>query len=159
MSPFVPDYSRFAGSPQNIINTNAKVQDEVKGLTPAGEKEKNINGVKECETCKNRTYQDGSNDPGVSFKTPTKLDPGQAASAVASHEREHVNRNAAKASAEDKEARSTVSLHTSVCPECGRPYVSGGTTTTTVTGKQKNPQEQKAQNAQKAGVPGLDVLM
>ena len=27
----------------------------------------------ECQTCKERKYQDGSNDPGVSFKTPTKM--------------------------------------------------------------------------------------
>ena len=25
----------------------------------------------ESETCKNRKYQDGSDDPGVSYKTPT----------------------------------------------------------------------------------------
>ena len=39
----------------------------------------------ECQTCKNRKYQDGSNDPSVSFKTPTKLSPDKAAYAVRSH--------------------------------------------------------------------------
>ena len=31
----------------------------------------------ECQTCKERKYQDGSDDAGVSFKTPTKIDPDQ----------------------------------------------------------------------------------
>lgn len=29
----------------------------------------------ECQTCKNRRYQDGSDDPGVSFKTAGKINP------------------------------------------------------------------------------------
>ena len=32
----------------------------------------------ECQTCKERKYQDGSDDPGVSFKTPTSVAPSQA---------------------------------------------------------------------------------
>ena len=44
----------------------------------------------ECQTCKNRKYQDGSDDPGVSFKTATNVAPEQAASAVRGHEQEHV---------------------------------------------------------------------
>ena len=36
----------------------------------------------ECQTCKERKYQDGSDDPGVSFKTPTQIAPEQAASVV-----------------------------------------------------------------------------
>ena len=39
----------------------------------------------ECQTCKERKYQDGSNDPGVSFKTPTNVAPEQAAAAVRGH--------------------------------------------------------------------------
>lgn len=37
----------------------------------------------ECQTCKERKYQDGSNDPGVSFKTPASISPERAASARA----------------------------------------------------------------------------
>jgi hypothetical protein len=92
----------------------------------------------ECQTCANRTYQDGSNDPGVSFKTPTKVSPGAAASAVRAHEAEHVSRNASKAESEGMNAQSTVAIHTAICPECGKTYVSGGTTTTTFTPKQNN---------------------
>lgn len=86
----------------------------------------------DCETCKNRKYQDGSDDPGVSFKTATKISPDEAASAVKSHEMEHVFRERGKAQREGREVVSqSVVIHTGICPECGRVYVSGGTTTTT----------------------------
>lgn len=89
----------------------------------------------ECQTCKARKYVDGSNDPGVSFKTPGHIDPGSAASVVMGHEQEHVRNNQASAAAQDREIVSqTVSLHTAICPECGRVYVSGGTTRTVTRG-------------------------
>lgn len=85
----------------------------------------------ECQTCENRKYKDGSNDMGVSFKTPTKLSPEKAASAVRSHEMEHVSRAKAKAAREDSEILSqSVTYRTEICPECGRPYLAGGTTRT-----------------------------
>jgi len=85
----------------------------------------------ECQTCKERKYQDGSNDPGVSFKTPTNIAPEQAASAVRGHENEHVVREQAKAQREDRKVVSqSVTYHTDICPECGKVYVSGGTTRT-----------------------------
>lgn len=85
----------------------------------------------ECKTCKNRKYQDGSNDPGVSFKSPTKINPDQSARVVRSHENEHVVREKINAEREGREIVSqTVVLRTSVCPECGRIYVSGGVTRT-----------------------------
>lgn len=86
----------------------------------------------ECETCKNRKYQDGSNDPGVSFKAPTRVSPERAAFAIRAHEAEHVAHARVKAQKEDQEIVSqSVSYRTSVCPECGRVYMSGGTTRTT----------------------------
>ena len=86
----------------------------------------------ECQTCKERKYQDGSNDPGVSFKTPTNIAPEQAAAAVRGHEQEHVVREQAKAQREKREVVSqSVTYHTAICPECGKTYVSGGTTRTT----------------------------
>lgn len=85
----------------------------------------------ECQTCKERKYQDGSDDPGVSFKTPTNVAPEQAASAVRGHENEHVVREQAKAQREDRRVVSqSVTYHTDICPECGKVYVSGGTTRT-----------------------------
>lgn len=85
----------------------------------------------ECETCEKRKYQDGSDDPGVSFKTPTNIKPEQAASAVRGHEMEHVVREQAKAGREGRKVVSqSVTMHTEICPECGKAYVSGGTTRT-----------------------------
>jgi len=90
---------------------------------------------KECQTCKSRTYKDQSSDPSVSFQTPTHVSPEMAASAVAAHEQEHVAHNAEKAREQGMKANSTVVLHYAACPECGRIYVSGGTTTTTYSPK------------------------
>lgn len=86
----------------------------------------------ECETCKNRKYRDGS-DEMVSFKTAQHMSPQNAASGVRAHEQEHVS-NAYKKAAKDngKVIRASVAIHTSICPECGRSYVSGGTTSTQI---------------------------
>lgn len=87
--------------------------------------------VEECQTCKERTYQDGSDDPGVSFKTPANIDPDTAASVVRGHEQEHVSHEQAAARREGRKVVSqSVTLHSSICPECGRTYISGGTTRT-----------------------------
>ena len=85
----------------------------------------------ECKTCSSRTYKDISNDPSVSFQTPTHISPGQSAAMVASHESEHVSNEQAKAERDGREIISqTVTLRTSICPECKRVYISGGTTYT-----------------------------
>lgn len=101
-----------------------------------------------CETCEKRKYQDGSDDPGVSFKTPTNVAPELAASAVRGHEQEHVVREQAKAQREDRKVVSqTVTYHTGICPECGRVYVSGGTTRT-VTAADNRPEQPDPQKDQ-----------
>ena len=101
----------------------------------------------ECQTCKERKYQDGSDDPGVSFKTPTNIAPEQAASAVRGHENEHVVREQAKAQREDRKVVSqSVTYHTSICPECGKVYVSGGTTRTVTKADNSQQPEQQNQN-------------
>jgi len=85
-----------------------------------------------CITCENRKYVDQSNDASVSFQTPTSINPNMAAAAVAAHENEHVRNEQARAHREDREIVSqTVTLTYDCCPECGRHYVSGGTTKTT----------------------------
>lgn len=94
-------------------------------------------GINECQTCKQRKYQDVSNDPGVSFKSPTHLSPESAASAVSAHESQHVAHENLKAASEDREVLTQyVQIYTSICPECGRTYVSGGKTTTVTAQKQ-----------------------
>lgn len=84
----------------------------------------------ECETCKNRRYQDGS-DEMVSFKTPGKISPEESYAKVSAHEQEHVTNAVAEGSKPGKELISAnVSLKTALCPECGKAYVAGGTTRT-----------------------------
>ena len=69
-----------------------------------------------------------------------------AATAVRAHEQEHVSHNADSAERQGLKARSTVAIHTAVCPECGRIYVSGGTTTTTYTSNQTTQKTVPEQN-------------
>ncbi|MDR1704805.1 MAG: hypothetical protein LBS19_09015 [Clostridiales bacterium] len=130
-----PESVAASKPPVNPMATDAQLRDE--GFGDSEIKQMKRLGQVQCETCANRTYQDASGDPGVSFKSPTKLSPGMAATAVASHEREHVNRNAAKAAQEDKVAYSTVRLFSAVCPECGKSYISGGETMTMTKSKAK----------------------
>jgi len=92
-----------------------------------------IEEIKECETCKNRMYVDDSSDPSVSFQAPTNIRPEEALARVAAHEGEHVANDQMQAKQDGGRVVSqTVTLSTSVCPECGRVYISGGETRTTV---------------------------
>jgi len=76
---------------------------------------------------------DGSNEFNVSFKAPGHISPEDSAAKVMAHEQQHVANAIAEGSKPNKELISaTVSLHTSVCPECGRTYVSGGNTHTVI---------------------------
>ncbi len=107
----------------------------------------------ECQTCANRRYQDESDDSSVSMQSPTKVAPGAAASAVRKHEYEHVNNEQADAEQEDREIVSqSVRLHTDICPECGKVYVSGGETRTTT---RADNDEKKAEEAKKKAQEGL----
>lgn len=110
----------------------------------------------ECQTCKERKYQDGS-DEMVSFKSASHIAPEAAASVVRSHEQEHVTNAYSKASTGDgKVLSANVSIHTAVCPECGRTYVSGGTTTTKIQyANESHPYQQNKKSADAAGLTGM----
>lgn len=125
------------GSPDN--------EGRVKAIVNPGESTKVAPGKKsspaECETCKERKYQDGSDECNVSFQTAQHISPEAAGAAVRAHEGEHVS-NAYKKAAQNggKVLQASVAIHTSICPECGRTYVSGGTTTTKIKyGNEDNP--------------------
>ena len=109
----------------------------------------------ECETCEKRKYQDGSDDMGVSYQTPTNIKPEQAASAVRGHEMEHVYREQAKADREGRKVVSqSVTMHSEICPECGKSYVSGGTTRTVTKADTDNAaQQEDRQNEEKTRTP------
>lgn len=120
------------------LNPDAKgsLQPNTDSLGKAEDSKKLPNGRKstpeECETCKNRKYKDGS-DEMVSFKSAAHVSPQASASRVMAHEKEHVS-NAYKKAAQNngKVVSANVTLKTAVCPECGRSYVSGGTTSTQI---------------------------
>ena len=91
-----------------------------------------ISSPAECETCKNRKYVDGS-DEMVSFKTAQHIPQAAVATRVRAHEQEHVSNAYTKAAQDNgKVLQASVAIHTAICPECGRTYVSGGTTTTRI---------------------------
>lgn len=113
----------------------------------------------ECETCKNRKYQDGSNEGNVSFKSASHIAPGAAGSSVRAHEGEHVSNAYAKASqGNGKVLQASVAIHTSVCPECGRTYVSGGTTTTMIKySDESNPYQKNQKSLDAANLIGTSI--
>ena len=112
----------------------------------------------ECETCANRKYQDGS-DEMVSFKTAQHISPEAAASRVRAHEQEHVNNAYIKAAKNNgKVISANVAIHTSICPECGRTYVSGGVTNTQIRYyNEENPYQQGKKLADSAAYSGMHL--
>ena len=134
----------------------------VKPIVNPGESTKVQPGKKsspaECETCKERKYQDGSDEGNVSFKTAQHISPAAAGAAVRAHEGEHVS-NAYKKAAQNngKVLQASVAIHTSICPECGRTYVSGGTTTTKIKyGDEENPYMKNLKNRDNGLLSGMN---
>lgn len=112
----------------------------------------------ECETCKNRKYQDGS-DEMVSFKTAQHISPQAAGARVRGHEAEHVS-NAYKDAAQNngKVLQASVSIKTAICPECGRTYVCGGETATKIKySNEDNPYQKARKSLDKQGLLGANI--
>ena len=112
---------------------------------------------KDCKTCKERKYQDGS-DENVSFKAASHISPQAAGSVVRGHEQEHVSN--AYSSAAQKGGHvinASVSIHTAVCPECGRTYVSGGTTDTLIKYPKSDAQSALSQNNGRSAEENFNV--
>lgn len=132
MNTYTNGYTATAGSTSRL----GTASEAGKVIANPGESTRVSPGRKsspaECETCRNRKYQDGS-DEMVSFKSAAHISPQASAARVRAHEQEHVS-NAFKDAAKKngKVLAANVSLKTSICPECGRSYVSGGTTATKI---------------------------
>lgn len=154
-------YGAYGYTPANIRGGEEQTQDAGVIKNP-GESTKVAPGRKsspaECETCKERKYQDGSNEM-VSFKAAAHVSPEAAASAVRSHEQEHVANAYKKAEQSGGEVKqASVAIHTAVCPECGRSYVSGGTTTTQIKyGNEKNPYQKDKKAIDALGLVGANI--
>lgn len=153
LSP-VSNMSYFYNNTLNPLQTERNSQT---GLTINGEEEKN--GVEtECQTCKNRKYKDGS-DEMVSFKSPAHISPESSAAVVRSHEQEHVTNAFSKAATNNgKVISASVTLKTAICPECGRSYISGGTTSTQIKYyNEDNPYQQDLKLADQIKYKGMNA--
>ena len=145
----IPSYSPFP-----LTQEPFGVQGEKTAIDPSGDTAK----TGECQTCANRKYQDGS-DEMVSFKSAQHISPQASASRVMSHEMEHVS-NAYKKAAQGngKVLQASVSLKTAICPECGRAYVAGGVTNTTIKySNEKNPYIENLKKAQSEAATGNSI--
>lgn len=139
ISGYQPYNSIYAGplgrtSQTQNVNAVSGLEGEKRSANPDDVKKPGRRSSPEdCETCKNRKYQDGSDESNVSFKAASHVSPESAASRVRAHENEHVS-NAYKKAAKDngKVMNASVTIQTSICPECGRTYVSGGLTKTSI---------------------------
>ncbi len=152
--PYNSIYKKPLEKPLQEQNVNAVsgIEDGKKSANPDSiKKPGRKSSPEECETCKNRKYQDGSDEGNVSFKAAAHISPESAASRVRAHENEHVS-NAYKKAAKNngKVVNASVTIQTAICPECGRTYVSGGLTKTSIKySNEDNPytQNQKALDA------------
>ncbi len=155
-------------NPTNPVNSSAsteKIAKEMKAEGKDDDRAKNYAseraakraGVIECETCASRKYQDGS-DEQVSFKSAQHISPEAAAARVRGHEAEHVANAYDKAEEKNgKVLNATVSIHTAVCPECGRTYVSGGTTRTSIKyGNEDNPYQKNKKSSDAGALTGMN---
>lgn len=113
----------------------------------------------ECETCKNRKYQDGSDEGNVSFKAPSHISPDSAAAKVRAHENQHVSNAYKKASKNNgKVMNASVSIKTAICPECGRTYVAGGLTKTQIKySNEDNPYTKNQKELDAANMRGANI--
>ena len=154
-------YGGYAAS-SSAASGNAEDTGKAEVIKNPGESTKVAPGRKsspaECQTCKERKYQDGS-DENVSFKSAQHISPTAAASRVRAHEQEHVANAYSKAQQDGgKVINASVSIHTAVCPECGRTYVSGGTTHTMIKyNNEKNPYTQSKKANDALGLRGQSV--
>ncbi len=111
----------------------------------------------ECQTCKNRKYMDVSNESNVSFQSPTHVSPEASFAAVSAHEQEHVS-NAVSTGNQpgNRLISASVTYSMAVCPECGTPYVAGGTTRTQIQYNESNPYESSRKSLEGSLLRGMN---
>ncbi len=154
ISPYTSPY--ISGNPygDSYLSTPYDKSPAEESDSPTGK-----SSPEECQTCKNRKYVDGSDEANVSFKAAAHVSPAAAGAAVRAHEGMHVS-NAYKKASEDNGVvvNASVSIHTSVCPECGRSYVSGGVTHTQIKYyNESNPYQQSLKSADSTKYRGANI--
>ena len=165
MSPYAGGYAS-ASAGYSVSGQTSAISDARKTVQNPGESTEVRPGRKsspaECETCKNRKYQDGS-DEMVSFKSAAHISPEASASRVRAHEQEHVNNAYSKAAQTGgKVLAANVTLKRAICPECGTSYVAGGTTATRIKyPNESNPYIQNKKSLDAASIKGnyLDLAV
>ena len=110
---------RTTVTPKDISQQQADLQQKIR------------NGEIDCPTCAARQYVDESKDGSVSFQAPRSLSSATAATAVMSHELEHVAESRREQRESGDIVKTSVSLESAICPMCGKSYISGGATVTT----------------------------
>lgn len=144
----------------NIIGSPAAAVTKVSSIKPLGPKGTlNVEKTQpsECQTCKNRKYMDVSNESNVSFQSPTHVSPQSSFAAVSSHEQEHVSNATAEGSQPGNQLVSaSVTYKMAVCPECGTPYIAGGTTRTQIRYNEGNPYESSRKSLEGSLLRGMN---
>lgn len=138
-NPYERYFKAYYGGAQGYLNhkqfQNGYGQNSQTSIGHDSDKIKSgrVSSPSECKTCKQRKYQDGSNEMDVSFKSASHISVSEAPSKVRAHEQEHVNNAYQKAEERGgKVLQASVSIKTAVCPECGTTYVAGGETSTKI---------------------------
>ena len=142
-----------------MIGTYAQRQTQNYDIYASGNSQEKESGPKECQTCKNRKYVDGSDEANVSFKSAAHVSPQAAGAAVRAHEGQHVSNAYSKAAeANGKVISASVSIHTAICPECGRSYILGGVTNTQIKYyNETNPYQQSLKTTDGIKLRGANV--
>ena len=159
ISAYAGAYSYSAVSGVSGINTPLQGTDAIAKNQGASDEKKigRASSPADCQTCKERKYQDGS-DEMVSFKSAAHISPNAAAGAVRAHEQEHVSNAFKKAAKVDgKVLQASVRFKTAVCPECGRSYVAGGETATKIKySNEEQPYQKMLKKAQESVLKGMN---
>ncbi len=157
IAPWTPEAEKEAAKNIQGVPGVEKTK-EIPGDMDSHRKVGRKSSPEECQTCKERKYQDGS-DENVSFKSAQHISPSSAGARVRAHEGEHVS-NAYNKAQEDggKVLQASVSIRTAICPECGRTYVSGGTTHTKISyPNEDNPYQKERKFQQGMGLRGENI--
>lgn len=161
ISPIGSTTYTYPAAGVSAIGQSVNAVSKINGVIPVEQKSTNSiekTGPSECQTCKGRKYVDQSNESNVSYKAPTNISPAASFAAVASHEQEHVSNAVSEGSKPGKELVSaSVTLKLEVCPECGTPYIAGGTTRTTMKYNTSNPYENNRKSLEGSFLKGMNV--
>lgn len=161
ISPISYNTNLYPAVGSNAIGQAVNPVSKINRVQPLGAKDAtNVGKVSpsECQTCKSRKYVDLSGEGNVSFKAPAHISPKASFAAVSAHEQEHVTNAVNKGNQPGHRLISaSVSLKMDLCPECGTPYIAGGTTRTQIKYEESNPYEASRKSLEGSLLKGMNV--